>query len=90
MALLGLILETEFRLNIDSVKSHVIAQFYFCQKEIEKLDSEITTVADTCSNREQILQQKMEKAMEEARHERMLANNIKADMLQIGMSTGQT
>lgn len=51
------------------------------KKEIQKLDGEITTVADNCSQREQILQTKLEEAQDMLRQERLKGSGIKSEML---------
>lgn len=47
------------------------------RKEIEKLDGEIQTVADNCSNREQILHKKLEEANDNLRKERLASAAVK-------------
>jgi hypothetical protein len=51
------------------------------KKEIEKLDGELSQVANNCSQREQILQRKLEDTLEELRQERVQSAAIKSDML---------
>jgi hypothetical protein len=51
------------------------------KKEIEKLDGELSQVANSCSQREQILQRKLEDTLEELRQERVQSAAIKSDML---------
>ena len=52
------------------------------KKEIEKLDTEISQVADNCSSREQILQRKLEDVLEQLRRERVSNASMKSDMMQ--------
>lgn len=51
------------------------------KKEIDKLDGEVTQVADDCSNREQILQMKLEDTLELLRQERISIAAVRSDML---------
>jgi hypothetical protein len=52
------------------------------KREIEKLDGEISQVADNCSNREQILQRKLEDTLEGLRYERVQNAALKSEMMQ--------
>jgi peptidoglycan hydrolase CwlO-like protein len=51
------------------------------KREIEKLDTEISQVADNCSNREQILQRKLEDTLECLRKERVLNAALKSEVM---------
>lgn len=52
------------------------------KKEIEKLDGEISQVADNCNSRESILQRKLEDVLEQLRRERVQNAALKSDMMQ--------
>lgn len=52
------------------------------KREIEKLDGEISQVADNCSNREQIPQRKLEDTLESLRQERVQNAALKSDIMQ--------
>lgn len=52
------------------------------KKEIEKLDGEISQVADSCNSRETILQRKLEDVLEQLRGERVQNAALKSDMMQ--------
>lgn len=52
------------------------------KKEIEKLDGEISQVADSCNSRESILQRKLEDVLEQLRRERVQNAALKSDMMQ--------
>ena len=52
------------------------------KKEIEKLDIEVSQMADNCSNREQILQKKLEDQGEMLRKERVQIAALKSDVMQ--------